>query len=329
MPALSFVLLKSPAQVDPAAVVSTFTQLFPDELPLMHAPSSKADVVEFRSGDAVTFVALMDAPVPGGEADEATVRSLSSFRKGGFTLPPHLGHLLVTSLGDQTKTADGLARHTQLVAAITKASNAVGVYEGSAGATHDPKFYVSVATETTYPTMLWNGNPFNMENISWLADALRHLQTKADFTLRFICEDPPPQDFCRGLRVEWKRFDHETERDLIAGSWFGIAPLPESRHNRCKGAYKVKTYCASGLPVVASPVGFQGDLVRAGQGIGFLPESWNEWEQSMLRLLQDRDLVRSMGTRAREYAEGRFSYQAVAPAWAAALRRHFAPPSLS
>lgn len=157
MPALSFVLLKSPAQVDPAAVVSTFTELFPDELPLTHALSSKADVLEFRSGDAVTFVALMSAPVPKGEADEATARSLSSFRKGGFTLPPHLGHLLVTSLGDQTKTADGLARHTQIVAAITKASHAVGVYEGNAGATHDPKFYVSVATDTTYPTMLWNG----------------------------------------------------------------------------------------------------------------------------------------------------------------------------
>ena len=62
MPALSFVLLKSPVQVDPAAVVSTFTELFPDELPLTHAPSSKADVLEFRSGDAVYYL-------PGGGLD--------------------------------------------------------------------------------------------------------------------------------------------------------------------------------------------------------------------------------------------------------------------
>ncbi|MBE2250802.1 MAG: DUF4261 domain-containing protein [Myxococcus sp.] len=157
MPALSFVLLKSPAQVDPAAVVSTFAALFPDEPALTHAPGDKPDVLELRSGDALTFVALMPAPVPKGEADEATARSLSSFRKGGFTLPPHLGHLLVTTMGEQTKTADGLARHTRVVAAVTKASGAVGVYEGNAGATHDPRFYVDVATDTKYPTMLWNG----------------------------------------------------------------------------------------------------------------------------------------------------------------------------
>ncbi|MDX2008568.1 MAG: DUF4261 domain-containing protein [Myxococcaceae bacterium] len=158
MPALSFVLLRAPAQVDPALVVSTFTALFPDEPPLrFEPPSGDTGVLDFRSGQVSTLVALMEAPVPKGEADEATARSVSSFRRGGFTLPPHLGHLLVTTMGDEMKTAVGLTRHTQVVAAITQASKAVGVYEGNAGATHAPDFYVSVATEATHPTMLWNG----------------------------------------------------------------------------------------------------------------------------------------------------------------------------
>lgn len=157
MPALSFVLLKSPVQVDAAAVVSTFAELFPDEPALTHAPGGKPDVLEFASGQITTFVALMPAPVPKGEADEAAARSISSFRKGGFTVPPHLAHLLVTTMGEEMKTAVGLARHTQIVAAVTKVSKAVGVYEGNAGATHEPNFYVGVATDATYPTMLWNG----------------------------------------------------------------------------------------------------------------------------------------------------------------------------
>lgn len=157
MPALSFVLLKAPVQVDPSAVVATFAELFPDEPALTHAPGDPDRVLEFASGQIATFVTLMPYPVPKGEADDAAARSISSFRKGGFTVPPHLGHLVVATMGEETKTAVGLARHTQIVAAVTKVSKAVGVYEGNAGATHEPNFYVGVASDATYPTMLWNG----------------------------------------------------------------------------------------------------------------------------------------------------------------------------
>lgn len=157
MPALSFVLLKTPQQVDPAAVLAAFAELFPDEPPLTHRPNGKPDVVDFASGEATTYVVLTPGPVPNREADEAASRSVSALRKGGFTVPPHHAHLLVTTLGPATKTADGLARHTRIVAAVTRASGAVAVYEGSAGATHEPNFYVGVAGDVTYPTMLWNG----------------------------------------------------------------------------------------------------------------------------------------------------------------------------
>lgn len=175
----------------------------------------------------------------------------------------------------------------------------------------------------TVPTILWNGNPFNLDNISFASSAMVRLSKKINFTLRVICEKPPPRQLALLLNVEWAPFDHTKEREHIHGCWFGIAPMPDTGHNRCKGAYKVKTYCASGLPVVASPVGFQADLIREGAGIGFLPETPEEWEQSLLRLLTDRNLCLSMGQKARAYAEKRFSYEAVAPQWANTLRNHF------
>lgn len=157
MPALSFVLLDGPLEIEPAAVVSAFAQLFPSEAALTHEASPKPGALMFKSSAGITIAALMNVPVPGGEADEAVSRSLSAFTKGGFTLPPHRAHLLVTSLGDGTKTAEGLAQHTRVVAALTRATGAVGVYEGNAGATHEPAFYVDVASTTRFPTMLWNG----------------------------------------------------------------------------------------------------------------------------------------------------------------------------
>lgn len=157
MPALSFVLLPAPMTVDPASVVKAFSALFPEAPRLEHHPSDKAQVLHFSSASGPTFAAVMPVPVPGKEAEEAVGRSLSAFRKGGFTLPPYGAHLVVTSMGEALKTAAGLARHTQIVAALAQATGAVGVYEGNAGATHHPEFYVSVAADVAVPAMLWNG----------------------------------------------------------------------------------------------------------------------------------------------------------------------------
>jgi glycosyltransferase involved in cell wall biosynthesis len=171
------------------------------------------------------------------------------------------------------------------------------------------------------PVILWCGNPYNLDHIEVVSNVLRKIRKKTPFTLRVICGEKPKHTY--GLDVEWQQFNHAKECSLIAGSWFGIAPMPDTGHNRCKGAYKVKTYCASGLPVIASPVGFQADLIREGGNIGLLPETPEEWEQALLRLLTDRNLCLSMGRKARDYAERRFSYEAVAPRWALTLREHF------
>ena len=173
------------------------------------------------------------------------------------------------------------------------------------------------------PVILWNGNPINLANIDGLADTLREVNRQAPFKLRVICEQRPPRSLCGGLDIEWKPFCHASESKLIEGSWFGISPIADTVHNRCKGAYKVKTYCASGLPVVASPVGFQEDLVREGGGIGLLPNTPSEWQESLLMLLNDRELCARLGRRARAYAEERFSLEAVAPAWTNTIKSYF------
>jgi hypothetical protein len=52
-----------------------------------------------------------------------------------------------------------LSRFTSFLAAVVKSSPAVGVYCGNAGATHDPEFFVSVASEqgVVPRIMLWSG----------------------------------------------------------------------------------------------------------------------------------------------------------------------------
>jgi hypothetical protein len=116
-----------------------------------------SDTAELELDGVSTIVKLMPSPVPKQEAETAAAWSLSAMRAGGFSPAAHVAHLAVTS-SSQVAPVERLLRHTRIVAALTKASNATGVYEGRAHATHDPAFYVDIVTnDPELPLMLWNG----------------------------------------------------------------------------------------------------------------------------------------------------------------------------
>jgi hypothetical protein len=105
------------------------------------------------------FIGLIDTPVPKREADEAAALSVSSITNG-WKLPPHAAHLIVALNDPETASkTERLSRLTWLLAAVAEASDAVGVYWGDAGATHEPKFFISVAKDTAMVgrLMLWTG----------------------------------------------------------------------------------------------------------------------------------------------------------------------------
>jgi glycosyltransferase involved in cell wall biosynthesis len=172
------------------------------------------------------------------------------------------------------------------------------------------------------PVILWCGNPFNLKHAETLLGVLRQVHRVTPFIFRVISGRKPPQCFFDGLTTEWLPFCHEKEASLIAGSWLGIAPMPDSGYNRCKGAYKVKTYLAAGLPVVASPVGFQRDLIDQGKGVGLLPASTREWSEAIFSLINNAPKAIEMGKKAQLYARSRFSYEPVVATWANILREH-------
>ena len=107
--------------------------------------------------DGYAIVMLMPAPVPNHEADEAVRFSVSAFG-GRWKLPAHKAHLVVTA-SEQASSVEALSSFTSLVAAVAKASSAVGIYFGNAGATHDPKFFQEVARERDPKSriVLWSG----------------------------------------------------------------------------------------------------------------------------------------------------------------------------
>lgn len=110
-----------------------------------------------------------------------------------------------------------------------------------------------------------------------------------------------------------------TEVSLIQSMNIGVMPLPNTDWARGKCGYKLIQYMACGLPVVASPVGVNKDIVEHGVN-GFLAETDVEWRSAIETLLADTELRHRMGAAGRRKVEEQYSLQVWGPRVAQMLR---------
>ena len=111
----------------------------------------------------------------------------------------------------------------------------------------------------------------------------------------------------------------DSEADDIAACDIGIMPLVDSPWERGKCGYKLIQYMACGLPVIASPVGANVEIVSEGSD-GMLAANDEQWQSALLALAENAVLRREMGVRGRAKVEALYSVQAIAPRMARLLR---------
>ena len=125
----------------------------------------------------------------------------------------------------------------------------------------------------------------------------------ANVRLRLVGAEPTEVD---GIPVEVRAWNLEEEVGQLQSFDIGLMPLPDDPWTRGKGGYKVLQYMATGLPVVASPVGINRQIVCDG-GNGFWACSPEEWERCLARLIENPRLRREMGRQGRAAMEEKFS----------------------
>ena len=118
--------------------------------------------------------------------------------------------------------------------------------------------------------------------------------------------------------IEQRDWSEETEVARIQEMDIGVMPLDDSPWARGKCGYKLIQYMACGLPVVASPVGVNAEIVEHGVN-GFLATTHEEWDAALTTLLRDPDLRRRMGAAGRRKVEEEYSLQVWGPRLAALL----------
>lgn len=165
-------------------------------------------------------------------------------------------------------------------------------------------------------TIGWIGSPSTARYLRDIALALAEVFKGGSARVRLIGSGPVDLP---GVPVEVMPWREEAEVVEIRRFDVGIMPLPDEPWARGKCGFKLIQYMACGLPVVASPVGVNSEIVENGVN-GFLASSTNEWVSVLHKLAVDRDLRIKMGIAGRKKVEEQYCLQVTAPKMVALLQ---------
>jgi len=188
----------------------------------------------------------------------------------------------------------------------------------------DIKRYVFDQSTNSKPLVIgWIGSPATNKYLLAIAPIYKSLLREFDIRLVVVgCnKETFKEESFKGLPIEVIPWSEETEVQLIKSFDIGIMPLTDSPWERGKCGYKLIQYMACGLPVVASPVGVNKQIVENDRN-GLLAKEPYEWEQALRKLLNDKNLRQSMGKNGRERVEKIYSLQVQSVKLAKIIREH-------
>ncbi len=156
----------------------------------------------------------------------------------------------------------------------------------------------------------WIGSPITAPYLKLIEGPLGRLCRNPD--VRVILVGAGDQVQLPGIRNEVRPWREATETSEIQGFDVGIMPLPDEPFERGKCGYKLIQYMACGLPVVASPVGANKQIVEQGVN-GFWASTDDEWFEALSTLHQDHEKRSQMGAAGRNKAVETYSLEAASP----------------
>ena len=162
------------------------------------------------------------------------------------------------------------------------------------------------------PVIGWIGSPSTQRYVADIAQTLTSLCQKYDARLLLIGASADIVREFQGLNVEVEPWSEASEVELIARMDIGIMPLPDGPWEKGKCGYKLIQYMACGIPVIASPVGVNFDIVGMSQ-CGLLADNVAEWETTLAQLLESSALRQQLGRAGRQAVEDKYSLQVQAP----------------
>jgi glycosyltransferase involved in cell wall biosynthesis len=159
-----------------------------------------------------------------------------------------------------------------------------------------------VSTAARPLTVGWVGTRTTQPNLELIAEPLRRLARSHGAGLRVLADEPMTLP---GLDLEFLPWDFHQEVPRLQACQIGVVPVKPHPWTPWKFFFKLIQFMSLGMPVVASPVGSNLEIIEDGAN-GFLADGDDQWYDRLRALADDPALRRSMGQAARQTAETRF-----------------------
>ncbi len=161
----------------------------------------------------------------------------------------------------------------------------------------DPAHYPMAPRDDERPVVVgWAGTVGGLGYLDPLSAVLDRLRRERLIEVEVVSSAP------WRAWASFRRWRLDEETTLFLDFAIGIMPLPDTPYTRAKAGFKLLQYMAAGLPVVASPVGVNRELIGESQA-GFLADGPDEWEAALRELVSSPDLRAQMGQRGRRFVE--------------------------
>jgi glycosyltransferase involved in cell wall biosynthesis len=165
--------------------------------------------------------------------------------------------------------------------------------------------------DTRPPVIGWMGSPSTWRYVRPLLPLLHDLVARGRARVKVVGAGVAASaDAFPGL--ELLKWTMNSEIEEVQSFDIGIMPLPDDDWARGKSGYKLIQYMGCGLPVVASPVGVNTEIVLNGTN-GFLAATQDDWHTALLRLIRDPMLREQLGTAGRQRTVSHYSLKSQAP----------------
>jgi glycosyltransferase involved in cell wall biosynthesis len=175
------------------------------------------------------------------------------------------------------------------------------------------------------PVIGWIGSPSTQNYVVNIAQALISQCQKHNVRLLLVGASADIANEFPGVDVEVVPWSESSEADLIARMDIGIMPLPDGPWEKGKCGYKLIQYMACGIPVIASPVGVNVDIVGTNR-CGMLAARAAEWDAALDKLLESPAQRLELGRAGRKAVENWYSLAVQAPILAGIFAQSMAVP---
>lgn len=164
-------------------------------------------------------------------------------------------------------------------------------------------------------TVGWIGTSGNLYYLNNLTSVFKELFIEfKELRLKVICDFVVAEEYpiLKLPQVIFKVWSLEDELEYLHSLDIGIMPLADDEWTKGKAGFKIIQYMALGIPVVASPVGFNRELI-SDRVNGFFAKKSQDWVKILSLLIKNEKLRLKIGDTGRNFVERNCSIEVTYP----------------